>query len=195
MINFYKLVNKIIKNKVYKGDLVFPHNVNPFLVSKRKGSYIFDIKRIVFFIRKILYFIYLLKWNNGSILFIGLNSKKASGGSNLKSQINNLIRNKIAVHPNLVFIENFNEGSLTNVSGVSSLKAKFNGKWPNLVISLSKLSKNNIQEFMKYGIPLSCFINDEKLINYIDYPLIGDANSLQSVIFYLDLISFTLNKD
>ena len=195
MLNFYKLVNKIIKNKIYKGDLVFPHSVNPFLVSKRKGSYIFDIKRVIFFIRKILYFIYLIKQNNGSILFIGLNSKKDTEGSNLKSQINNLIKSKIAFHPNFVFIENFNEGSLTNISGVSSLKKKFNGKLPNLVVSLSKLSKNNMHEFMRYGIPLACFINDEKLIDYVDYPLIGDANSLQSVIFYLDLISFTLNKD
>jgi hypothetical protein len=52
-----------------------------------------------------------------------------------------------------VFIEKFKEGSLTNITSSSSLKSKFNGKWPNLVITFSKLSRNNFQEFFQYGIP------------------------------------------
>lgn len=105
----------------------------------------------------------------------------ASNYHYLKSSLDNILKENKSLNKNEDFIKQLR--LLNNLSSFLD-----NNELPGAAVFFSKTGYEHFfQEFKKMGVPVVCILNSEESLDSVDYPLLGDNSSLNTILFYKEI--------
>jgi len=175
----------LIKNKIYLGNnkIKTNRNLEEFLFCETNNKHILNINYTQQQLKKVLHLIQKIIIKNQKILFIG------------KKEYTKIIIKKTAQLCEQLYINNkWTGGFLTNWNNING--HTFDKK-PQVIILLDNTDNQMIiNEAKQLNIPIIAIIdNTNTQINNIDYPIIGNTNSIKALCFYCLLIIKTITKN
>ena len=172
------------------------------------NNLIFDLNKTIISLRRTLNFLKYLKKNEGIILFVGT-----------RHDIKNIIK-KIGIVTNSPYVnDRWLKGLLTNWENVSNsirfynlffkkldIRSKQKRKMKSIFEGLGKLNRlpdaivlldantdtEALREAHRLNIPVIGITDTNSPINKIDYPILGNTESILSIIFFANLIISSL---
>lgn len=189
----YLTKKQILKNNLHLGSFYTDWNKknNNYILGLRKEYTILNINYMLYFFRKLNYFLRKLIWARGIILSISENK-------NLFEYNLNFFKKKNNKHL-IYFSKTWSGGFLTNFKHfrnrrVNCQNLTYLRKLPDsiLIFNFSETNLSIINEANNLNIPIIALVNSKDNLNGVDYIIPGNNKTYYSIKYYKKLVEYIL---